>query len=44
MAFTLIRNGLLIDGCGGPPLAGAAVLVEDGLIRDVGHEQAVLKG
>ncbi len=41
MAFTLIRNGTLIDGNGGEPVAGAAVLLEDNLIRAAGPEAAV---
>lgn len=41
MAFTVIRNGLLINGRGGPPVANGAVLVEDGLIRDADHEHAI---
>lgn len=37
MAFTIIRNGTLIDGNGGAPLPGAGVLVEDNLIHTVGR-------
>jgi hypothetical protein len=29
MAFTLIHNGVLIDGEGNPPIQDAAVLIED---------------
>ena len=36
MAFTLIRNGTLIDGNGGNPIPGGAVLIEDNMIRAVG--------
>jgi imidazolonepropionase-like amidohydrolase len=36
MAFSLIRNGTLIDGNGGTPLPNAAVLIEDNRIRAVG--------
>lgn len=36
MAFTLIRNGVLIDGTGKPPIHDAAVLVEDNQIRSAG--------
>jgi len=35
MAVSLIQNGTLIDGRGGPPLSNAAVLVEDNRIRAV---------
>lgn len=37
MAFTLIRNGTLIDGNGGPPVPHAAVLIEDNCIRAAGR-------
>ncbi|MCW5880136.1 MAG: amidohydrolase family protein [Anaerolineae bacterium] len=38
MPYTLFHNITLIDGCGGPPLPRAAVLVEDNRIRAVGPE------
>ena len=36
MAFSLIRNGTLIDGNGGIPVSNAAVLMEDSRIRAAG--------
>lgn len=36
MAFTLIRNGTLIDGTGSPPLRGAGVLIKENRIHAVG--------
>ncbi len=36
MAYTLIRNGTLIDGNGGKPIPNAAMLIEDNHIRSVG--------
>lgn len=36
MAYTLIKNGTLIDGCGGQPLRDAAVLIRDSRIETVG--------
>lgn len=36
MAFSLIRNGTLIDGNGGIPVSNAAVLVEDNRIHAAG--------
>ncbi|MFP3898304.1 MAG: amidohydrolase family protein [Dehalococcoidia bacterium] len=36
MAFTLIRNGTLIDGRGGAPLPDAAVLITDNRVQAVG--------
>lgn len=36
MAFSLIRNGTLIDGNGGLPVSNAAVLIEDNRIRAAG--------
>ncbi len=36
MTYSLIRNGTLIDGNGGPPLEDAAVLIKDNLIQAVG--------
>jgi imidazolonepropionase-like amidohydrolase len=43
MAFLLIRNGTLIDGRGGAPLSGAAVLIEDNKIKAVGRERSIRK-
>ena len=37
MAYTLIRNGTLIDGTGAPPVEHAAVLLRDNRIHAVGH-------
>src|SRR5947208_15894560 len=34
--ITVIRNGQLVDGTGGPPVPDAAVLIEDGRIRYAG--------
>ncbi|MFC7393756.1 metal-dependent hydrolase family protein [Scopulibacillus cellulosilyticus] len=36
MTYTLIKNGTLIDGNGGQPLANAAVLIKDNRIEAVG--------
>lgn len=36
MVYTLIRNGTLIDGNGGKPIPGAAVLLDGNRIRSVG--------
>lgn len=36
MAYTLIKNGTLIDGNGGQPILDAAVLINDGRIQAVG--------
>jgi len=41
VAYLLIRNGTLIDGSGGQPLADAAVLIEDKRIRAAGPADAV---
>jgi len=41
MAFSLIRNGSLIDGNGGNPLPNAAVLIEDNRIRAVGRADSL---
>lgn len=41
MPFTLIQNGTLIDGNGGRPVANAAVLVENKVIRAAGPRQAL---
>jgi imidazolonepropionase-like amidohydrolase len=40
-ATLIIRGGTLIDGTGGPPLADAAVRVEDGRIVAVGASRAI---
>lgn len=37
MAYTLVKNGTLIDGNGGEPVADAAVLIEDNKIKAVGR-------
>jgi len=39
--YFLIHNGTLIDGNGGEPVENAAVLIKDGKILDVGHENSV---
>jgi imidazolonepropionase-like amidohydrolase len=36
MKTIVLRNGTLIDGNGGDPVTGAAVLIEDGIIANVG--------
>lgn len=36
MTYTIIRNGTLLDGNGGTPLAGAALLIEDEKVLAVG--------
>ena len=41
MAFTLVRNGTLIDGNGGKPIPNAAVLIEDNRIRSVGRADSI---
>jgi len=41
MAVTYITNGTLIDGRGGPPVANAAVLVEDNRIKAAGAARDV---
>ena len=41
MTLTLIRNGTLIDGNGGPPTPNAAVLVEGNRLRAVGPAQSI---
>jgi imidazolonepropionase-like amidohydrolase len=38
MGTLIIRNGTLIDGNGGEPIAGGAVLIDDGRIGAVGRE------
>lgn len=38
MTYTLIHNGTLIDGNGGAPIKGGAVLVQDNRIRSVGSK------
>lgn len=35
--FTVIKAGKLIDGKGGKPILDAAVIIEDGIIREVGE-------
>ncbi len=37
---TLVRAGLLIDGCGGPPLPHASILIQDECIVSVGPSSA----
>ena len=41
MGYTLIHNGTLIDGNGGPPVADAALLVQDNVIRAVGRKAEI---
>ncbi len=41
MAYTLIRNGTLIDGRGGTPVPNAAVLLNGSRIYSAGTEGAV---
>ncbi|MBI1257794.1 MAG: amidohydrolase family protein [Chloroflexi bacterium] len=41
MAYTLVRNGTLIDGNGGTPIKNAAVLIEDNKIRAVGTADSI---
>jgi imidazolonepropionase-like amidohydrolase len=41
VTYSLIRNGTLIDGNGGPPLKDAAVLLKDNLIQAVGPLDAL---
>lgn len=41
MAYTLIRNGTLIDGTGGRPVPDAAVLIDGTAIRAAGRRQDV---
>lgn len=41
MTYTLIRNGTLIDGHGGEPLADAAVLIEDNRVLAVGPRRNI---
>ena len=41
MAYTLVRNGMLIDGNGGTPIKNAAVLIEDNKIRAVGTADSI---
>ncbi len=36
--WTYFRSNLLIDGCGGAPIQGGALLAKDGVIEDVGPE------
>ena len=39
--YTLIRNGTLIDGNGGAPMANAAVLLENNRIRAVNDQRSI---
>ncbi|WP_101845902.1 amidohydrolase family protein [Halobacillus sp. Marseille-P3879] len=41
MAYTLIKNGTLIDGLGGKPLEEASVLVKDNQIVKVGKDSSI---
>lgn len=41
MAYTLIRNGTLIDGTGGKVLKNAAVLLQDNIIRSIGPQDSL---
>ncbi|HEX6923588.1 MAG TPA: amidohydrolase family protein [Bacillales bacterium] len=41
MAYTLIKNGTLIDGNGGQPVSDAAVLIKDNRIEAVGHSAEI---
>jgi imidazolonepropionase-like amidohydrolase len=41
MSFTFIRNGTLIDGNGGQPVANAGILIEDNRIRAVGAASGI---
>ena len=41
MPITHIRNGTLIDGTGGAPLADASVIIEDGRIHSVGRTSSL---
>ena len=41
MAYSLIRNGTLIDGTGGRPIPDAAVLIDGGAIRAAGRRQDI---
>ena len=41
MAYTVILNGTLIDGNGGPPLPDAAVLVKDNHIQAAGRKSDI---
>jgi hypothetical protein len=38
MSHTLIHNGTLIDGRGGEPVRGAAVLIRDNMIQQAGRK------
>ena len=38
--WTVITNGLLVDGNGGPPVPGAALFIRDGLIHFAGPAEA----
>lgn len=41
VAYTLIKNGTLIDGLGGKPLEEASVLVKDNQIVKVGKDSSI---
>lgn len=41
MKYSLIKNGTLIDGNGGPPIYNAAVLIEDNYISAAGPENSI---
>ena len=41
MAYTLIHNGIVIDGNGGDPIPAAAVLVRDNQIQAVGRKEEI---
>ena len=41
MSYTLIHNGILIDGNGGEPIQNGAVLVKDNRIYAVGHRNDI---
>jgi adenine deaminase len=36
----LVRGGTLIDGTGGPPVPNARILIQDGIIKQVGSSDA----
>ncbi|MBM4074488.1 MAG: amidohydrolase family protein [Planctomycetes bacterium] len=38
---TVIENGTLVDGTGGPPIADGAIVIEQGKITFVGRKQAI---
>ena len=41
MAYTLVRNGTLIDGSGAEPQPDSSVLVENNRIHSVGHAGSI---